>query len=106
MPPPCLLKLLKFLGFEGGVRAWSYGVSHCFPPSLHLDTAPGLVLLCPFLPPAVLSCFDGGGYCYAPSFPSILSYSVVKWWRGGLSFDGGVEGMVLRGLVLLCPLSP
>ena len=92
----------------------------------------GLVLLCP-VPPLDTTVFSrwtverriwsyGGWYCCASSLLSILLYSLVLMVEGRHrappphsrsillystnSFDDGVEGMVLRGLVLWCPLPP
>ena len=42
--------------------------------------------------------------------PCVFSVRTILWHDGGVAvlsrFDGGVEGTVLRGLVLLCPSHP
>ena len=91
MPPPSSLMLLDFLVLPGEGRVWCYGAGYCCAPSLLLDTASFSVLTVEW---RVWS--YGVGYCWAPYLP--LDTAVF------FCFDVNVEGMVLRGLVLLCPL--
>ena len=79
-------------------RRWSGGygptgsVTVLPPPSL-------LILLYPLVLTVGWRVWSYGvWFCFAPSLP--LDTNVFP------PLDGGVEGMVLRGLVLLCPLPP